>query len=76
MMLEVQDKKNFTYNVGSWAGEVSHVEIGEEAEGGGSRPVDASARISPAGAEYLEHVICEYFVDILLSLDNNNGISS
>ena len=71
MMLEVHDKrKNFTYNVGSWAGEVSHVEIGEEAEGGGSRPVDASARISPAGAEYLEHVICEYFVD------NNNGISS
>ena len=50
-------KKIFTHNVGSWAGEVSHVEVGEEAEGGGSRPVDAPARVSPAGAEYLKHVI-------------------
>ena len=54
----------FTHNVGSRAGEVGHVEVGEEAEGGGSRPVDASARISPAGAEYLEYCgICQ-MVDI------------
>ena len=57
-MLKIwNQRKIFTHNVGSWAGKVSHVEVGEEAEGGGSRPVDAPARISPAGAEYLKHFI-------------------
>ena len=63
----------FTYNIGSWAGEVSHVEIGEEAEGGGSRPVDASARISPAWAEYLQHVIA---VNILSTLGYKYGVAT